>query len=124
MNKHIKRVRKYEELVKAIFDRISEEYERYYWHMYHKDVYSPFNSSDMYMNDVFEVRGYNKDANDINFNYKDGQFCATWYKNCHKGLYFWSNRGKRINAEFLNKMLVDCLGSMKWDLEDKKNQNM
>lgn len=121
MNKNKKIVDKYEELVKAVFDRISAEYERYYWNNNQKEKYSPFHSYGEYVNDIFSIYSYNYyDDNDINFNYKDGEFCATWYKHSNRGLYFWSRRGKRINAEFLNKMLKDCLDSMKEDFEGKK----
>ena len=127
MNKNRKIVDKYEELVKAVFDRIGTEYERYYWNKYQKETYSPFyGGGGEYINDVFYMHSYNWDYDgntaDVNFDYKDGEFCATWYKHSHRGLYFWSRRGKKIDAEFLNKMLKDCLESLKWDFEDKKDQ--
>lgn len=119
--------KEYHELVKAIFDAINNEYERLYWNKNQKNAASPFrNEGGRYSNNVFSVHSYswdwdefcwNKDGSpDINFNYKQGQFCATWYKHAHRGLYFWSDK-KRINAKFLNKMLNDCLKSIQEDFE-------
>jgi hypothetical protein len=120
MNKNAKINQKYSELVKAIFNSVGKEYERLYWNRHQREVFSPFYSGgDEYTNDVFSVHSYNYDwdepTDDINFNYKNGDFCATWYKHSSRGLYFWSGTGKRINAEFLNTMLKDCLQSMAED---------
>ena len=125
MNANNKKINeKYRNLVEAVFDAIEAEYERLYWNAHQKDPDSPFrNTGGEYVNDVFKVHAYNWNwdelvaDSDINFNYKNGLFCATWYKHAHRGLYFWSKKGKRINAEFLNIMLKDCLKSMREDLD-------
>ncbi len=110
-------------MVQAIFDMIENEYERCYWNKNQVAPESPFrNKGAEYSNKVFSAHSYDwnydqADGEDINFNYKDGQFCATWYKHAHRGLYFWSNTGKKINAEFLNKMLKNCLKSIWRDFD-------
>lgn len=134
MRKNAKINDNYYDLVKAIFDTIDNEYERLYWNEYQKEPDSPFrNKGGQYVNDVFSVHAYdwNLDelaldehgTSDINFNYRNGDFCATWYKHCHRGLYFWSNKKKRINAEFLNRMLKDCLDSMRADFQLNRHQS-
>lgn len=123
MNINIKYNEKYSDLVKAIFDAINQEYERLYWNKHQEMAYSPFRNEDGdYSNNVFSVHSYKwdydeDDENDINFDYKNGTFCAVWYKHAHRGLYFWRKNKKRITADFLNNMLKDCLKSLREDFE-------
>ena len=111
--------KKYNELVKAILKLIESKFDK---------IENPFlNPDDGYKNKVFAVHGY-KDSyhelggDDINFNYKNGAFCATWYKSFDRGLYFWSKTKKKINGEFLNNMLKDCLESLQEDFGDADEQ--
>ena len=112
----------YDNLVMAIFDAIDAEYQRLYWNKYQKEAISPFQCEKgigYYKNDVFQVESYHWDyENQINFYFK-GDFLASWYKHPHRNLAFW-RRGSLINAEYLNKMLNECIESLRKDFEGKK----
>lgn len=117
----MKESNRYDSLVMAIFDAIEKEYERLYWNKHQKEALSPFrNEGVSYKNKVFQVDAYNwnSDDDDINFCY-EGEFFAAWYKHAHRALVYW-RRGKDVNAEYLNRMLIKCLASMKEDFERKE----
>ena len=112
----------YTELVKAIFDRIENEYDRLYWNKNHKELQSPFkNTGESYENDTFRVHAYDwdEDGDELNFKYKN--FYASWYKHSHRGLEFWRTAGD-ITADFLNQMLNDCLASLYKDFRSEGNK--
>lgn len=112
-----------EYLIQSVLNRIENEMARLYWNNNQKDILSPFdNHGTIYKNDVFTVRAYNWDDNNLpNFEYKN--FKVWWYKHSMRGLSWEYNCGKNVlpQTQFFTDMLEDCINSMIKDFKKNKN---
>ena len=110
-----KRVEGYDILLSAILDKIENTMATLYWNKNQKELESPFqNTGATYQNDVFTVRAYNWDGNyEPNFLYQG--LHIFWYKHSGRGIAAYSSI--RVDAEYLNVMLENCLDALHRDFE-------
>lgn len=107
-------------LIESCLRKLKAEYERLYWNKNQSEPDSPFdNTGAVYSNDTFSVKAYDwseKGNADPNFEYEGLK--VWWYKYCTRGLTY---KGI-VTADFLQKMLKDCIESMRKDFEKGENK--